>query len=111
MDEHAETALRMSGNEIHLKMTPSEYVKRQCFVSADTEEEPAINAMSKMGGRNVLWASDYPHSDAKFPKALRTVSELPGFEPFRESVLWRNPVEFFGPSLRAAAARIEGSAK
>ena len=106
MDEHAETALRVSGKEVNLPLSPTEYVKRQCYVSADTEEYPAIHAMDVMDGRNVLWASDYPHADAKYPNALRTVSKLPGIEQHLERVLSVTPLEFFGKTLRDAAGKV-----
>ena len=108
MDEHAETALRVSGREVNLPLTPTEYVKRQCFVSADTEETPSVHTMEVLQGRNVLWASDYPHADAKYPKALRTVSELPGIAPYLEQVLSSVPLEFYGKRLREAAGTVLG---
>jgi hypothetical protein len=92
-----------------LELTPTEYIKRQCFVSADTEEFPAIHTMDAMEGRNVLWASDYPHADAKYPNALRTVSRLPGIERHLERVLSKNPLDFYGGRFRAAAAKVFSS--
>ena len=52
-----------------LKMKPSEYFKRQCWISFDTDESTlAFTANSPLvGADRIIWASDYPHPDAKIP--------------------------------------------
>jgi uncharacterized protein len=52
-----------------LKMHPSEYFKRQCWISFDTDESTlAFTANSPLVGTDrIIWASDYPHPDAKIP--------------------------------------------
>jgi predicted TIM-barrel fold metal-dependent hydrolase len=52
-----------------LKMDPSEYFKRQCWISFDADESTlAFTANSPLcGADRIIWASDYPHPDAKFP--------------------------------------------
>lgn len=58
-----------------LTMAPSEYFRRQCYVSFDADEEtlPLAAASQYVGADRIIWASDYPHPDAKFPG---TVAEL-----------------------------------
>jgi predicted TIM-barrel fold metal-dependent hydrolase len=58
-----------------LKMAPSEYFRRQCWISFDPDESAlAFTANSPLvGADRIVWASDYPHPDAKFPG---TTSEL-----------------------------------
>jgi len=58
-----------------LTMAPSEYFRRQCYVSFDADEEtlPLAARSPYVGAERIIWASDYPHPDAKFPG---TVSEL-----------------------------------
>jgi len=60
-----------------LKMAPSEYFRRQCYVSFDADEETLTLAADShyVGAERIIWASDYPHPDAKFPG---TVDELLG---------------------------------
>ena len=50
-------------------MKPSEYFKRQCWISFDTDESTlAFTANSELvGAERIIWASDYPHPDAKIP--------------------------------------------
>jgi predicted TIM-barrel fold metal-dependent hydrolase len=52
-----------------LKMRPSDYFRRQCWISFDPDESAlAFTANSPLvGAERIVWASDYPHPDAKFP--------------------------------------------
>jgi uncharacterized protein len=99
MDEHAEVKLwnyLSSDPENDLSLTPSEYVRRQCFVSIDTEEWSGADTIRRLGGNNVLWASDYPHNDSIFPGAVDTVLEIEGVERASwEKVMADNPAELF----------------
>src|SRR5213593_132127 len=52
-----------------MKLKPSEYFRRQCWISFDPDESTlAFSARSPLvGAERIIWASDYPHPDAKFP--------------------------------------------
>jgi predicted TIM-barrel fold metal-dependent hydrolase len=52
-----------------LKAKPSEYFRRQCWISFDADESTlAFTARSPLvGAERIIWASDYPHPDAKLP--------------------------------------------
>jgi predicted TIM-barrel fold metal-dependent hydrolase len=56
-----------------LKMKPSEYFRRQCYISFDPDESTlAFTARHPLvGSDRIIWASDYPHPDAKFPGVVR----------------------------------------
>jgi predicted TIM-barrel fold metal-dependent hydrolase len=56
---------------------PSEVFKRQCYISFDPDEEAlAYTANSKyVGADRIVWASDYPHPDAKIPGIVRELEE------------------------------------
>ena len=50
-----------------LKQKPSDYVRRQVCVSFDPGEH-TMGALGPMLGTDMmLWASDFPHSDARYP--------------------------------------------
>ncbi len=72
LDHHAEI---FSWDVPQLEMRPSEYFRRQCWISFDPDESTlAFTANSPLcGAERIIWASDYPHPDAKFPG---TVAEL-----------------------------------
>jgi predicted TIM-barrel fold metal-dependent hydrolase len=60
-----------------LKMLPSEYFRRQCWISFDPDESMlAFTAQSPLcGADRIIWASDYPHPDAKFPGVTQELGE------------------------------------
>jgi predicted TIM-barrel fold metal-dependent hydrolase len=60
-----------------LKMEPSEYFRRQGYISFDADESTlAFTADSPLcGADRIIWASDYPHPDAKFPGVTKELSE------------------------------------
>ena len=60
-----------------LKMRPSEYFRRQCWISFDPDESAlAFTASSPLvGAERIVWASDYPHPDAKFPGTTAELTE------------------------------------
>ena len=56
-----------------LKQKPSEYFRRQCYISFDPDESTlAFTATHPLvGADRIIWASDYPHPDAKFPGVVK----------------------------------------
>jgi len=60
-----------------LNMLPSEYFRRQCWISFDPDESMlAFTANSPLcGAERIVWASDYPHPDAKFPGVTEELAE------------------------------------
>jgi predicted TIM-barrel fold metal-dependent hydrolase len=68
LDHHAHVPL-FKPDVPDLKMDPSEYFRRQCWISFDADESLlAATALSPLvGADRIIWASDYPHPDAKFP--------------------------------------------
>lgn len=109
IDEHYENEHRKF---THLQLRPSEYAQRQCFVSMDSDEHTGFSALRLGDKARVVWGSDYPHADGKFPVALKTLANLEGMNSgdFR-SIVFDAPGELFGtkvtiPASRHAAARI-----
>jgi predicted TIM-barrel fold metal-dependent hydrolase len=76
------------------KLAPSEYFRRQCYISFDADEETlALAAESPyVGNDRIIWASDYPHPDAKFPgtvgELLDNIGDLDA--DAQENIAWRN---------------------
>jgi predicted TIM-barrel fold metal-dependent hydrolase len=60
-----------------LTMKPSEYFRRQCYISFDPDESTlAFTAQHQLvGAERIIWASDYPHPDAKFPGVVDELEE------------------------------------
>jgi predicted TIM-barrel fold metal-dependent hydrolase len=51
------------GRFLELTRRPSEYFRRQCFISGDPDETAAPLIMEHVGADRFLWATDYPHPD------------------------------------------------
>jgi predicted TIM-barrel fold metal-dependent hydrolase len=59
----------------HLRLKPSEYFLRQCVVSFDPGEH-TMGALTRfIGTDSMIWASDFPHSDAKYPGVVAELRE------------------------------------
>ena len=54
--------------------SPSDYFRRQCFVSVE-EVEPAMDALVSTYPESVVFASDYPHADGTFPGSTKDLLE------------------------------------
>ena len=72
------------------KLTPSEYFKRQCWISTEAEKElPMITEL--IGDDNIVYSTDYPHGDSDFPHAVDEFLEVKGIpDETRKKILWSN---------------------
>ena len=92
LDEHLETF----GFPVELSTKPSEQIRRQVYVSVE-EPEPGLATMLESYGRNVVFASDYPHGDGTFPGStddLLATTEID--EQARERIFWANARALYG---------------
>ncbi len=62
---------------VRLKERPSDYFRRQCYISADPDERTVPAMAELLGGGRFFWASDYPHPD-------HTLDYLPALEALAE---------------------------
>jgi predicted TIM-barrel fold metal-dependent hydrolase len=93
LDEHAETFGFPRGR---LRLRPSEYFARQCFVSCE-EPEPGLDRMLAAFPDSVVFASDYPHGDCTFPGSTRALLETPALDgAARERILRANALRLYG---------------
>lgn len=78
----------------NVKMKPSEYFRRQCFISIEPEE-PYLEQIIQYFGDNLLFGSDYPHVDHESDmseKAVALQERLPRITV--QKLLWDNPFVF-----------------
>ncbi len=98
--------------DLQLTMSPTEYVERQCFVSIDSDEAPGVFTIETLEQPRVVWGSDYPHHDGKYPVARSTVSSLPGMTPERiRRILHEAPLALFGERLAQPLAGLTLTAR
>ena len=97
LDEHAEWMADTECKELSLR--PSEYFRRQCVISSDPEDPLAGYTVSNFGADHVVWASDFPHPDAKYPEALDEFCEKAEEQGISETdlqtLLWDTPLAFY----------------
>src|SRR5262249_55402358 len=98
LDEHFESLGRRDTPE--LTRPPSEDFRRQCFARVRCDAAPLAQTIGLLGDDCLLFASDYPHADAKYPHAVDTFLALPGIaDPSRRKILWDNPLRLYGPRV------------
>jgi predicted TIM-barrel fold metal-dependent hydrolase len=98
MDEHVERYAR-GGDPFAtaLTMQPSEYFKRQCAVSMESDEETVRHVVDGLGDDYITFTTDFPHSDAKYPHATETVLGMAGLtETNLRKILWDNSARVYG---------------
>jgi predicted TIM-barrel fold metal-dependent hydrolase len=59
-----------------MKLKPSEYFARQCWISFEIDEPTLPALIPFIGEERVVWGSDYPHHDATFPGAVDELREV-----------------------------------
>ena len=94
LDEHWEWMGRYEAPELQMK--PSRYFLRNCFVSCEADEETAKHYFEDFGDDNVVFSTDYPHADSKFPNATEAFLSLPFEETTKAKVLWDNYTKLYG---------------
>jgi predicted TIM-barrel fold metal-dependent hydrolase len=94
LDEHWEWTGKYEAPE--LQMEPSRYFLRNCFVSCEADEKVAKHYFEDFGDDNVVFSTDYPHADSKFPRATESFLELPFEESTKRKILWENYCRLYG---------------
>jgi predicted TIM-barrel fold metal-dependent hydrolase len=96
LDELEYKNLRWEVGE-RMKLKPSEYFRRQCFVSVEPGEPYLDRLIDFIGEDNLLFGSDYPHMDHKpgvVDELLEFEQQLP--RSTIQKILWDNPRRFYG---------------
>lgn len=75
MDDDYEWAKDFSHLSGELKMPPSEYVRRNCYVTCEADEDDLARPIAEIGEDHILKATDYPHFDSEFPHTVSGIRE------------------------------------
>jgi uncharacterized protein len=66
--------------ELDLTMRPSEYWKRQCY--ATYQSDPiGVKLLDELGEDNIMWGSDFPHPDGIYPDSQEYIEKELGHLP------------------------------
>ena len=91
---------RTSSRISSLKMPPSEYWKRQCWATYQTDPI-GVKLLDELGADKVMWGSDFPHPDGVWPDSRSTSSGSSGIcpPPCRRKIVCENAAHLYGFSL------------
>jgi predicted TIM-barrel fold metal-dependent hydrolase len=90
-----------------LAMPPSEYFKRQCFISIEPDEVPARHTIEQFGCDQLVFSTDYPHGDSKYPHAVERFLELSLSDDNKRQILWDNCARFYGATEPPQSSKSE----
>ena len=103
LDERYELYEGLDG-VINLSEKPSDLFRRQCFISVDVDEYLVNDVIRHFGDDHLVFTTDYPHSDCKFPHAIDTFFEMDGIsDESRKKILWGQLRPFVQPELADGA--------
>ncbi len=106
LDEHHEWVGWYEARDLSMK--PSEYFRRNCFLSVDADEETAHQYVDWFGDANLVFSTDFPHGDSQYPHALESFRKLPLPEQSQRRIVGENWSRLYGiplPSARSSGAR------
>src|SRR5438309_418272 len=83
-------------NPVNGRNWHDEYYKGQCFVSVECDEEPITGVFDLMGVANIVFSTDFPHPDCKYPGAVARFLELPLPDAAKRAILWDNCARYYG---------------
>jgi uncharacterized protein len=80
-----------------LKMAPSQYWRRQCYATYQTDPI-GLKMLDDLGADRVMWGSDFPHPDGVWPDSQEYIAKetahLP--EAVRNQVVCDNAAKLYG---------------
>ena len=78
-----------------LTMPQSEYFARQCYISIEPDELPAVHMVDQLGADRVVFSTDYPHGDSRYPESVQAFLALPLADEDKRKILWDNCARFY----------------
>jgi predicted TIM-barrel fold metal-dependent hydrolase len=95
--DRLDTEYHDRARSLGFKMKPSDYFKRQGFVTYQQDKflEPIVPLI---GEDNIIWGADYPHPDCIWPNSRETLTKnLSGFSPtVQKKIVHDNVVRLYG---------------
>ncbi len=83
--------------DLSLTMKPSEYWRRQCFATYQTDRI-GIKLIDEVGHDNLMWGSDFPHPDGVWPDSSEFIERELGHLPaeVRHKIVCDNAGKLYG---------------
>ena len=95
LDHHVKT---YGAYASEMRLAPSEYFHRQCWVSFEIDEDHFAALAPLVGTDRIVWGSDYPHADSTFPGAVDELREAvaPLSDTDRDRIIRTNGLALYG---------------
>jgi uncharacterized protein len=94
IEEHVELAGWLETPDC--KRAPKEYFQRNCWITTEPDEPHAYHVVEEMGDGRILFETDYPHPDSKYPRAVATfLAQEKLSDETKRKILWDNAVDFY----------------
>jgi predicted TIM-barrel fold metal-dependent hydrolase len=94
LDEHWEWVGAHEAPELTMK--PSAYFHRNCYLSVEADEESVKYYVDAYGDENLVFSTDYPHADSKYPRSIEAFRKLPLSPASQKKILWDNCRRLYG---------------
>lgn len=81
-----------------LSMTATSYYKRNCWTTTECEEPFVADVIRWFGDDHIVFESDFPHPDSKYPEATQTFLDLMPDEisdVSKRKILWDNAIDLY----------------
>jgi len=88
-----------------LKRKPSEYFRTNCFLSLEVDEDPGRQYIEWFGNDNLVFSTDYPHGDSKYPNSLAHFDKLPIDDKSKRKIIGENWCRLYDLPARKLAPR------
>jgi predicted TIM-barrel fold metal-dependent hydrolase len=88
--------LELVENTGALSMSAMDYFKRNCWISTESEDRFASDVVRWMGDDHIVFETDFPHPETKFPHAVEIFLDLEELTAeTKRKVLWDNAVDLY----------------
>jgi len=82
-----------------LDRAPSEFFRSNCFLGVEADEGPVKYYVDWFGDDNLVFSTDYPHGDSKYPDSVQEFLGLPIPDETKRKILWDNWCRLYGMPL------------
>ena len=94
IEEHVELAGWLEAPEC--TKSPVEYFRRNCWVTTECEERLVYHVIEELGDDRILFETDYPHPDSKYPRAVQSFLDQERLsDASKRKILWDNALDFY----------------
>ena len=94
IEEHVELAGWLETPEC--TKDPAEYFQSNCYITTECDEHLVYHVIEELGDQKILFETDYPHPDSKYPKAVETfLGQERVSDASKARILWDNAVDFY----------------